>query len=305
MNLLLKDHLSVLLSSCQVILQCYHCPVFSPFLYLSFSSCAVWIHFLASPPGGDGAWLAVLLLATAWLSDPAVTATITFRLQRMVLGWSLYRYVCVTTAKTDSCQVSVDKNHRVTRHWWFLCPLQLVFWLTGKTQWLTAWPWLIFSPSLHQVVLWKQTPLQTKHFFALFHLCQWIFVKLKVWSAKTYSTAKLGKKATREAFHSERSFIKTCFPGFSGFLLSHQHYRHSEETFFMAMCKNSVWKENSYILRLNTDSSYCSWLALDHTYWHSIKFSFFLLLLLFQIHKTSTELGSLHCSSALTRKIPY
>lgn len=122
----------------------------------------------------------------------------------------------------------------------------------------------------------KTSTIAVKNFFfAQFHLCQWIFVKLKVWSAKAYSPAKLGRKATREAFHSERSFIKTCFPGFSGFLLSHQRYRHSEETFFMAMCKNSVWKENSYILRLNTDSSYCSWPALDHTYRHSIKFSFF------------------------------
>ena len=39
--------------------------------------------------------------------------------------------------------------------------------------------------------------------------------------------------------HSERSFIKTCFPGLGSILLSHQHYKHSEETFSTAMCKTA------------------------------------------------------------------
>lgn len=45
------------------------------------------------------------------------------------------------------------------------------------------------------------------------------------------------KRQTEAAAHSERSLIKICFPGLGWFLLSRQHYRHSEETFSMAMCK--------------------------------------------------------------------
>lgn len=43
----------------------------------------------------------------------------------------------------------------------------------------------------------------------------------------------------------------------------------------MVMCKNSMGKENSYILRLNTDSSHYSWLAFGHTYGQFYIFFFF------------------------------
>lgn len=104
--------------------------------------------------------------------------------------------------------------------------------------------------------------------------------------------AELGNKRQSEAAaHSERSFIKTCFPGLGWFLLSRQHYRHSEETFSTAMCKTAYERKTGTFSF--TVGFQCDWPALSQRRRHFV-FYIFSFFKLFQTHKQTTT-SSVHC----------